>query len=151
MKKTSKIHLVLVTTVLTSCNRMLMPDGSDTGYTPGPPPPGPTITVIPDTALTAGPVYDPNRSGPDGYDPNRNGPDGYDPNRYDPRCQIDSAYRDNLQFELDLYYQPQPYNYSNRLSTVFSLKNLHDRALYWRNRVFVVRGGFGKASASTAS
>ena len=56
MKKTSKIHLVLVTAVLTSCNRMIVPDQPDPGYTSNP-----GMGFIPDSSLTAGPVYDKNR------------------------------------------------------------------------------------------
>lgn len=44
MKKTSKIHLVLVTAVLASCNRVIIPDQPTAGYTPDP-------------SLTAAPYY----------------------------------------------------------------------------------------------
>jgi len=45
MKKTSTIHLVLVTAVLASCNRVIIPDQPSAGYTPDP-------------GLTAAPVDD---------------------------------------------------------------------------------------------
>ena len=48
MKKTSSIHLVLVTAVLTSCGRVIIPDQPSEGYTPDP-------------SLTAASVYDDSR------------------------------------------------------------------------------------------
>ena len=120
MKKTSKIHLVLVTAVLTSCNRMIVPDQPDPGYTSNP-----GMGLIPDSSLTAGPVYD---------------GDGYDGN-----CRIDTVYSNNLEIYFNYFYPGRPNYFGYRADY------LYRQAMYWRNHLFIARGGFGKAAASVAS
>jgi hypothetical protein len=145
MKKTMKIHLVLVTAVLTSCNRMITPDQSDPGFTSDP-----GKGLLPDSSLTAGPVYDKNRYGENGY--GKNGYDGsgynengYDQDRYGDSCRIDTVYSNNLAIYFNYFYPGRPYYYGYRFDY------LHHRAVYWSNRLFIVRGGFGRRSASSAS
>jgi hypothetical protein len=97
MKKTPKIHLVLVTAVLASCNRFLVPDQPVAGYSLEPGPPASDTTYC--------------------YFPNY----------------------------LNFYFTGQPYAYRYRPAS------LYRNGAYWHDHVFIVRGGFGKASASTAS
>lgn len=125
MKKTSKIHLVLVTAVLTSCNRMIVPDQPDPGYTSNP-----GMGLIPDSSLTASPVYD---------------GDGYDGDRYDGNCRIDTVYSNNLEIYFNYFYPGRPNYFGYRADY------LYRQAMYWRNHLFIARGGFGKAAASVAS
>jgi hypothetical protein len=112
MKKSSKIHLVLVTAVLASCNRFVIPDQPQAGYTPDP-------------SLTAAPLPGDDSSGC--------------------VCGIDSAYSNYPLDYYNFYFSGQPYAYPHRPAS------LYWRGAWWHNRVFVVRGGFGKAAASTAS
>jgi hypothetical protein len=102
MKKTAKIHLVLVTAMLASCNRVIIPDQPEAGYTPDP-------------SLTAAPLYGDDSTA----------------------C----AYNYNYNF----YFSTQPYAYRYRSASLYRQgANRH-------NHFFVVRGGLGKAAASTAS
>ena len=143
MKKTTKIHLVLVTAVLTSCNRMMIPDQPDPGYTPDP-----GMGLIPDSSLTAGPVYRGNSYRENGsvgnsYDENGYAQNSYGENSYDGNCRIDTVYCNNLDFYFNYYYPGYSYGYR--------FDYLYRRAMYWRNRLITIRGGFGKAAASSAS
>lgn len=97
MKKTPKIHLVLVTAVLASCNRLIIPGQPAAGYSAEPNPPASDTTYC------------------------------YLPNYF------------------NFYFTGQPYGYRYRPAS------LYRNGAYWHDHVFVVRGGFGKASASTAS
>lgn len=96
MKKTAKIHLVLVTALVAACNRVITPTHQD--FTP-----------------------------------------------LDSLNAIDTTY---YQYPLDyfnFYFSSWPYAYRYRPAS------LYRRGAYWHNHVFVVRGGFGRAAASTAS
>ena len=96
MKKTSKIHLVLVTTILTSCNQFL---------NPGPPPPD----AVPDSS------------------------------------GVDTTYYDYPGNYFSFYFNASPYAFW------YAPASIYRKGVYWHNHVFIVRGGFGKAAASTAS
>ena len=112
MKKTSKIRLVLVTAVLASCNRVIIPDQPTAGYTPDP-------------SLTVAPFY------------------GDD--RYDCDCRVDTTYHNYPDNYFNFYFTGQPYGYRYRPGY------LYRKGAYWHNHAFIVRGGFGKAAASSAS
>ncbi|HEX3935691.1 MAG TPA: hypothetical protein VHW43_13485 [Puia sp.] len=112
MKKTSKIRLVLVTAVLASCNRVIIPDQPDAGYTPDP-------------SLTAAPYY------------------GDD--QYAGDCRVDTTYYNYPYNYFNFYFTGQPYGYRYRPGY------LYRKGAYWHNHVFVIRGGFDRAAASSAS
>jgi hypothetical protein len=112
MKKTSKIHLVLVTTVLTACNRMIIPDQPEAGYTPDP-------------SMTVNHIYG--------------------TGKYDCDCRVDTTYYNYPENYFSFYYTGQPYGYRYRSGY------LYRRGAYWHNHAFIVRGGFGKTAASSAS
>lgn len=112
MKKTSKIHLVLVTAILASCNRVIIPDQPEAGYTPDP-------------SLTAAPL---------------NNDDSLEC-----ACGVDTTYFNYPLNYFNFYFSSQPYAYRYRPAS------LYRQGVYWHNHFFVVRGGFGKASASAAS
>ena len=111
MKKTAKIHLVLVTALLASC-RVIIPDEPETGYTPDP-------------SLTAAPLYSEDSSVC--------------------TCGVDTTYHNypGNYFNFNFYGPPYAFRYRHA--------SLYRQGTYWKENAFVVRGGFGKAAASTAS
>lgn len=112
MKKTKNIRLVLVTAILASCNRAIIPDRPEAGN-------------VPDSSLTAAPLYD-----------------DY---RYDCDCRFDTAYYTSPYNYFSFYYTGQPYGYAYYPGVVYR------RKAFWHNHTFIVRGGFGKSAVAAAS
>ncbi|HEV2478230.1 MAG TPA: hypothetical protein VGS79_01145 [Puia sp.] len=112
MKKTSKIHLVLVTAILASCNRVIIPDQPEAGYTPDP-------------SLTAAPLDNDDSSAC--------------------VCGVDTTYYNYPLDYFNFYFNGPPYAFR------YAPASIYRKGAHWPSHAFVVRGGFGKAAASTAS
>lgn len=122
MKKSTTIQLVLITTALASCNRVIIPDQSADGYTPDP-----ALTVAPPGEQDS--VYD------CGCQLSNN-----DWNWYNPYDHINSPFGN-----FNLYYTGQPFLTPYRSGRLYRINTA------WRNHTFIVRGGFGKAGSAAAA
>jgi hypothetical protein len=118
MIRAKKIQLVIVTALLASCNRTIIPEGFAAG------------SDTPDSSLTRTPVADETR---------------YDCNCvFNPYYQPLSPYQP-YSLDFSFYYSGQPYGYA------YTPGRNYRKALVWHNNKFILRGGFGKTTASTAS
>lgn len=124
MKKSKALQLVLITAALASCNRQIIPS-----YEPDLSTVDPTMMTAPDTAYAdEDPGY--------GIYPESDSLYDYYP-YYEP-------YNLNLNINLDWLLRLSP-NYS------FVPGRVYRKGAFWRNRVFVARGGFGKTAFSTVA
>jgi hypothetical protein len=115
MIRAKNIQLVIVTALLASCNRTIIPEefaaAGDTA----------------DSSLTRAPAPD--------------------QRIYDCDCVVNPYYQSYQPYSLDFsfYYSGQPYG------STYSPGHNYSKALVRHNNTFILRGGFGKSTASTAS
>jgi hypothetical protein len=114
MIRAKNIQLVIVTALLASCNRTIIPEESVAANTP-------------DSSLTRTPAPD--------------------QRIYDCDCVVNPYYQSYQPYSLDFsfYYSGQPYGYT------YTPGHNYSKALVRHNNTFILRGGFGKSTASTAS
>jgi hypothetical protein len=111
MIRAKQIRLVIVTALLASCNRVIIPETAADANTP-------------DSTLTRTPVAD--------------------ESPYDCNCVFNPYYQP-YSLDFSFYYTGQPYGYA------YIPGRTYRKAVHWQNNKLIVRGGFGKSTASTAS
>jgi hypothetical protein len=114
MIRAKNIQLVIVTALLASCNRTIIPEEFADANTP-------------DSSLTRTPAPD--------------------QRIYDCDCVFNPYYQSYQPYSLDFsfYYSGQPYGYT------YTPGRNYGKALVRHNNTFILRGGFGKSTGSTAS
>ncbi len=132
MKRSKKIQLLLVTAVLASCNRVIIPGETAAAYAPGQ-----GMTVASDSALT------------NTFDPSLIGPPAYNDDWYNCTCQLDDAYS-NYPYDYYGNYYGFYYTGSSRLP-LYRAGHTYRRQAFWQNHQFTIKGGFGRGAASTGS
>jgi hypothetical protein len=115
MIRAKNIQLVIVTALLASCNRTIIPEESA------------AASSTPDSSLTRTPAPD--------------------QRIYDCDCVVNPFYPSYQPYSLDVdfYYSGQPYGYA------YTPGRNYSKALVWHKNTFILRGGFGKTTGSTAS
>ncbi|MFT3855930.1 MAG: hypothetical protein QM733_24855 [Ilumatobacteraceae bacterium] len=131
MKKSAKLHLVLITAAFASCNQQVVPSST------------PRLSSV-DPNLMAAPPQPP---GNQFYqeDPGYSTYPGYGVYSGEDTLYPYNAYPWNLNINIDwsrIFGPRYGFMYPGRPAR---------RGAFWRNRVFVMRGGFGKSAFSSAA
>lgn len=136
MKRSKKIQLLLVTAVLASCNRVIIPGETAAAYAPDPnraavPANAPDSTFTITSANT--------------IDPSLIATPAYNADWYNCTCQLDYAYFNYPYNYYGFYYTGHPW------LPLYRPGHTYRRQAFWQNHQFIIKGGFGRGAASTAS
>lgn len=125
MKRSKKIQLLLVTAVLASCNRVIIPGETTAAYAP-------------DSNPNLAPAW--------AFDPSLTATPAYNVDWYNCTCQLDYAYS-NYPFNFDFSF----YNTGTPRLPLYRPGHTYRRQAFWQNHQFTIKGGFGRGAASTGS
>lgn len=125
MKRSKKIQLLLVTAVLASCNRVIIPGETTAAYAA-------------DSDPNLAPAY--------AFDPSLTATPAYNDDWYNCTCQLDYAYNN---YPYNYYFNF--YNTGHPWLSLYRPGHTYRRQAFWQNHQFTIKGGFGRGAASTGS